>query len=110
MKLNNNLLNEDNNIYRNIDLIDKLKQLILLVKDKKIIKEKYPKIIKNEEMTNEIKKILSQNEIEDFKKNITDFEFYNYSFNKSSINIKKRIDFEYVEGIDFKLSKKLPSR
>ena len=49
----------------------------MLVKDKKIIKEKYPKIIKNEEMTNEIKKILSQNDIEEFKKNIIDFEFYN---------------------------------
>ena len=107
IEINNNLLNEDNNIYRNTDIIDKLKELILLVKDKKIIKEKYPKIIKNEEMTNEIKKILSQNDIEEFKKNIIDFEFYNYTFNKSSINIKKRIDFEYVEGIDFKLCKKL---
>ena len=60
-------------------------------------------------MTNEIKKILSKNEIEEFKKNITDFEFYNYTFNKSIINIKKKIYFEFVEGIDFKLSKKLPS-
>ena len=106
-EINNNLVNEDKNIYKNIHIIDTLKELILIVKKKKIIKEKYPKIIKNEEMTNEIKKILSKNEIEEFKKNITDFEFYNYTFNKSIINIKKRIFFEFVEGIDFKLSKKL---
>ena len=89
-EINNNLVNEDKNIYKNIHIIDTLKELILIVKKKKIIKEKYPKIIKNEEMTNEIKKILSKNEIEEFKKNITDFEFYNYTFNKSIINIKKK--------------------
>jgi len=105
---NNNPLNEDNNnIYLNNDIINSLEGLISLVKDKKIIKEKYPKIIKNEEMTNEIKEILSQNQIQDFKKNLIDFEFYNYTFNKPSINIKKVKYIEFIEGIDFKLNKKL---
>ena len=79
--------NEDNNIYLNKEIIEMLRELVSFVKERKIIKEKYPKIIKNEEMTNEIKKILSQNlGKEDSKKYITDFEFYNYTFNKSSIN------------------------
>ena len=105
---NNNPFNEyNNNIYLNNDIIESLEELILLVKDKKRIKEKYPKIIKNEEITNEIKKIFSQDQIKDFNKNIIDFEFYNYTFNKPSINIKKANCFEYIEGFDFKLNKKL---
>ena len=104
---NNNPLNEDNNIYLNKEIIEKLRELVSFIKERKKIKEKYPKIVKNEEMTNEIKKIISQNfGKEDFNKYITDFEFYNYTFNKSSINIKNVKEFQYIDGVDFKLGKK----
>ena len=59
-------------------------------------------------MTNEIKKILSQNlGKEDSKKYITDFEFYNYTFNKSSINIKNIKEFHHIDYLDFTIGKKL---
>jgi len=100
--------NEDNNIYLNKEIIEMLRELVSFVKERKIIKEKYPKIIKNEEMTNEIKKILSQNlGKEDSKKYITDFEFYNYTFNKSSINIKNIKEFHHIDYLDFTIGKKL---
>ena len=106
--INNSPLKEDNNIYLNKEIIEKLRELVSFIKERKIIKEKYPKIVKNEEMTYEIKKIISQNfGKEDFNKYITDFEFYNYTFNKSSINIKNVKEFQYIDGIDFKLGKKL---
>ena len=106
--INKSPLNEDNNIYLNREIIEKLRELVSCIKERKIIKEKYPKIIKNEEMTNEIKKIISRNlGKEDFNKYITDFEYYNYTFNKSSINIKNVKEFQYIDGVGFKITKKL---
>ena len=105
---NKNAIKEDNIIYLNQNILYKLRELVSFIKERKVIKEEYPKIIKNEEITNEIKQILSPKIRKlDIKEYITDFEFYNYTFNKSSINIKKVKEVIAKNEVGFKLNKKL---
>ena len=105
---NKNAIKEDNIIYLNQNILYKLRELVSFIKERKVIKEEYPKIIKNEEITNEIKQILYPKIRKlDIKEYITDFEFYNYTFNKSSINIKKVKEVIAKNEVGFKLNKKL---
>ena len=99
----NKVLNNEMDLYYYKDIIIGLKELIDNLKEKILIKEEYPKIVRNGEIDNSIKNFFSQN---DFNLIITDFEYYNYTFNKTSLNIKKIINFQYLNEKTYVLTKK----
>ena len=85
--------NEIENYYYNEHIINKMKELINIIKDTILIKEEYPKIKNNNELISKINiqlnTLYNKNNLDDINK---DFEYFNYKQNNCSI--KNLIKFE----------------
>ena len=90
---------KEDTYYNHIDIINKLKETIIYLNNKILIKEEYPKILKNDEINQKINEIIhiegnkNHYNLNEIKK---DFEYKN--INKDNIAIKKIIKIDNIKS------------